>query len=167
MEKLLALACADAPSGSLALPGNMRARRDYGRMIFEHKTDLPEAFEPFRLEDGLSRTAAGYYIEAKREKNRDFVDNSLNTFYIKYDIIKNGVFVRPRREGDRFRLSKRGVSKSLKKLFIEAKIPVSLRTNVPVLSSGEDIVAVAGFGMDECFKAGLHEDSLRVEICRL
>ncbi len=64
-----------------------------------------------------------------------------------------GLAVRSRRPGDRLRLAFRGGEKSLKKLFIDAKIPAGSRETVPVLVCGDTVVGVPGFGMDERFRA--------------
>lgn len=52
--------------------------------------------------------------------------------------------VRPRREGDCICLS--GGTKSLKKLFIDKKIPAAQRQNIPVVSDDLGVVGVAGIG---------------------
>lgn len=54
--------------------------------------------------------------------------------------------VRCRRAGDSIRLP--CGTKSLKKLFIDKKIPANLRDYIPVVSDDAGILAVAGFGAD-------------------
>lgn len=53
-----------------------------------------------------------------------------------------------RREGDRFLFKNRGISKSLKKLFNELKIPVNEREKIAVLRDGENIIWVEGVGVN-------------------
>ena len=70
--------------------------------------------------------------------------------------MKNEYFpltLRPRRTGDKLKLAFREGTKSLKKLFIEEKIPAGKRELVPVLTFGDRVVAVPGIGMDENFRA--------------
>ena len=57
---------------------------------------------------------------------------------------QGGILVRSRREGDRIRLS--GGTKSVKKLFIDKKIPASYRQMVPVLEDDIGILGVCGIG---------------------
>lgn len=57
---------------------------------------------------------------------------------------KGKLVVRTRETGDVIRLS--GGTKSLKKLFIDEKIPSAQRNAVPVLADGEGVVGVVGFG---------------------
>ena len=54
------------------------------------------------------------------------------------------VVVRPRREGDTLRLS--GGTKSLKKLFIDKKIPAGQRGRIPVLADEAGVLGVVGIG---------------------
>ena len=59
------------------------------------------------------------------------------------------IFVRSREEGDYFKAVGRGVGKSLKKLFIEEKIPKEKRGSLPVFADGKGIIGVFSFGADE------------------
>ncbi len=61
------------------------------------------------------------------------------------------VWVESRRPGDEIRLS--GGTKSLKKLFIDKKIPAYKRLLIPVVRDARGILAVYGLGADEYRKA--------------
>jgi tRNA(Ile)-lysidine synthase len=54
--------------------------------------------------------------------------------------------VRSRRAGDTMRLS--GGTKSLKKLFVDRKIPASQRQNVPVIAYRQGVLGVFGIGVN-------------------
>ena len=54
--------------------------------------------------------------------------------------------LRSRREGDR--ITRSGGSTTLKKLFIDRKIPASQRNRIPVIADDEGVVLVAGIGPD-------------------
>ena len=60
--------------------------------------------------------------------------------------------VRSRRSGDS--LTTKGGTKSLKKRFIDRKIPQWERSAVPVIADDAGVLAVMGFGMDENRKSG-------------
>ena len=60
--------------------------------------------------------------------------------------------VRSRRSGDS--LTTKGGTKSLKKRFIDRKIPQWERSTVPVIADEQGVLAVMGFGMDENRKSG-------------
>jgi tRNA(Ile)-lysidine synthase len=66
-----------------------------------------------------------------------------HTFTVKTDDV---IQVRSRRAGDTMRLS--GGTKSLKKLFVDRKIPASQRQNIPVLADGQGVLGVFGIGVN-------------------
>lgn len=62
-----------------------------------------------------------------------------------FPVVPNGkMVVRPRMEGDTIRLS--GGTKTLKKLFIDRKIPASKRKTIPVLADDDGVLGVVGIG---------------------
>ena len=62
-----------------------------------------------------------------------------------FPVVPNGkMVVRPRMEGDTIRLS--GGTKTLKKLFIDRKIPASKRNTIPVLADDDGVLGVVGIG---------------------
>ena len=73
---------------------------------------------------------------------------------------ENALCARSRREGDTFCSAARGVTKTVKKLLNEAKVPPADRNRVCVLSMNGAVVWIAGFGADARF-AGT---DLKVEI---
>lgn len=74
-----------------------------------------------------------------------------NSFYLAWDCAKiSGVpILRTRRTGDRIRLAGRGCTKSIKKLFSEAAVPLAERDRRFVLADDDGVFAVEGFGCDE------------------
>ncbi len=67
------------------------------------------------------------------------------------DKIKNELFLSSRLEGDKFTFSKRGVTKSLKKLFNELKIPCGKRNEIAVLHDGENVVWIEDIGVNAMY----------------
>lgn len=65
------------------------------------------------------------------------------------DKVVGEVCVRSRNEGDRITLAGRNCTKSLKKLFIEKRIPAENRNRIPVLYDSEGIIGVYTVGVDE------------------
>lgn len=92
----------------------------------------------------------------KRKKiNKNLFYNSLD-----YDTISlTGVF-RTRRSGDVFSLPKRNVTKTVKKLFTEMKVPEEKRDSIVMLADGSEIMWIEGTGASERCKVS--EDTSRV-----
>ncbi len=148
-------------SASICLPHNLRAQKCYGalRLCF----DVPALQEtPLCVPGETLFPELGMKITCKITKNLQFFSNTPFHFSVKYDMIaQHGVFVRPRRTGDALTLSCR---KSLKKWFIERKIPVFDREKIPVFVTGDTVFAVAGLGVDRSFCAQENDESLTITV---
>ena len=74
------------------------------------------------------------------------INKSLTSFLFQYADLCGKMSVRPRREGDRITLYGRNCTKTLKKLFIECRIPAHKRGLIPVVADGNGVLAVYGLG---------------------
>ena len=99
-----------------------------------------------------------------------FIGNSQNTkniykksiiLYIDSDKIKGTVFARKRLAGDRIRL--RGMSKSVKKLMCDMKIPLELRDRLPVICDDYGIIAVPFVATRDGAAAKNHNNSTVIQ----
>ena len=89
------------------------------------------------------------YDEYKKIKEND---KNYLTYCAKYDKMNNRLILRTRKTGDKFTLPKRNVTKTLKKLFIEDKIPSAQRDEMAVLSNEKDeVVWLSGYGTNKEF----------------
>ena len=78
------------------------------------------------------------------KQNKKELKNFANCGIIKYSPI-----FRTRRTGDRFKPAGRGVTKSIKKLFIEDGVPQSLRDQIPLLAIEDKVIWIYGYGFSE------------------
>jgi len=80
------------------------------------------------------------------EEYRKITENDKNhlTYGVDCDKIKGILKLRTRKQGDRITLPQRNVTKTLKKLFTEDKIPRDFRNKIPVLSDETDSVLWLG-----------------------
>ena len=95
-----------------------------------------------------------YFSVISSQEYENFKKNNKNylTYRINYDILKGDVGLRSRKTGDTFTFVDRNVTKTLKKLFIEDKIPQSYRDKIPVLVDGTDAVVWLGdYGTNKPF----------------
>lgn len=81
----------------------------------------------------------------KRQKNNKFLFN----YCLDYDTITMLDVFRFRKSGDNFRLPKRNITKSIKRLFNELKIPRDERDEILVLADGSDVLWIEGIGPSE------------------
>ena len=74
------------------------------------------------------------------------------TKWFDYDKINGTLVVRTRRQGDYFILDARGGKQTLKKYFINEKIPSGERDRIPVLAEGAHVLWAVGYRISEAYK---------------
>ena len=142
-------------SGATMVAGNIRCSVS-GKIFTVEKQEkkknifwsIPLSSNGMELPDG--RRFELCPVDLPNLENQRKINNFLFNNLINYDtIINTGGVVRNRRPGDAYRPAGRGVTKTLKKLFNEAKIPVNERDGRAVLECGGKIVWVEGFGVSQ------------------
>jgi len=141
-----------AGNGSVTVAGGIQCTVQ-GNTLFITENKIQELWNvPFYpngtvLPDG--RTLFITILTKKEYENRCEFNNLLFNNLINYDTISSITYVRNRRDGDFFRPAGRGVTKSLKKLFNEAKLAPMLRGKAAMLESGGTIIWIEGFGASQ------------------
>ena len=119
------------PSAFARFPGNVVIARNYNRLAVQFPEEAPEAL----LLPVPGSILWGDYRITAAEGQEGLL------------IYPDGpITVRSRQSGDRIRLS--GGSKTLKKLFIDRKIPAGVRHRIPVIADRRGVLAVYGFGIN-------------------
>ena len=139
------------PSASLSLPG-MTVYREYKRVIFcGGQNRIADSFEPVYPENGKSVMIPGLNLKISCQFTvcNDTINKSLTSFLFKYEDLCGRMTVRSRREGDTIRLSDWKHTKTLKKLFIERRVPVRNRALIPVIADDNGVLAVYGIGIGD------------------
>ncbi|MBQ8057887.1 MAG: tRNA lysidine(34) synthetase TilS [Ruminococcus sp.] len=95
---------------------------------------------PF-LKSGVAK-----YISKEELKN---INKKLLTNCVNCDIITHSTVFRTRKEGDTFTLCNRNVTKSLKKLFNELKIPAEKRSELKLVANGSNVLWIEGIGVSK------------------
>ena len=152
---LMELARKSVPHSSLDLPHGIRAVIENGSLGFTKAEKPPKNYDlaPFsqKLELGVNRIDA-ISAEITLENNPEKINvykKSMN-LTLDFDKILGSLCARERRPGDKIRMG--AMSKSIKKLMCEKKIPLELRPRIPVLCVGDEIVAVPFIGVSDSFK---------------
>ena len=74
------------------------------------------------------------------------------TKYLDYDKIKKCLQLRTMKNGDYIVVNSEGARKKLNRLFTDAKIPADTRRDVPLVTSGSEVVWVVGLRIGENYK---------------
>lgn len=105
----------------------------------------PSAIEPQALKNGLQAAGKTVFINFFEEINNKFTNNVLDC-----DKITSELFVRSRKPGDRITLQRRGVSKTLKKLFCEDKVK-DREQRIIIADQTDQVLFVEGYGVHSAF----------------
>ena len=157
IHQVEALLFSERPSAKASLPGGVTVSRCYDRMEVLSKEEIPGEVElpcPGEVDFGVYRI---------RCHPAEAAENSPDTFTV---ASQGSLTVRTRNAGDAIRLS--GGTKSLKKLFIDWKIPAAQRKVLPVVCDDQGILGVYGIGVN-LDRAGdpSREAAIRVEIKKI
>ncbi len=147
VSSVLKLASSASPSASLSLPG-MVVRREYDNILFGSNLEdkqIPET--TLKIGSTVEVPGTGMLIRCEEAEMYE-IHKSFTTFLFKSSAICGNILVRSRRTGDRIRLNSNSGSKSIKKLFIEKKIPLLKRLSVPVICDNLGPIAIPGIGCD-------------------
>jgi len=168
VKAVLALCGSGNPSASLSLPG-MTVRREYDRIVFDAgQAPDEEGFAQVFPSDGDSVIilGAGLKMSCKSVVCSDKIskiNKSFTSFLFKSVDIRGKIAVRPRREGDSVKLFGHSGTKTLKKLFIERRVPLRKRPFVPVMADDEGVLAVYGLGAGDRAVPGPGDAALQIE----
>lgn len=120
------------------------ARTEYGKLIFERKSEVQTFCQPFRA-------GASYEFCGKRYEFTEADGIKKGVTMSKAVLNDDGLVVRTRRDGDSFKRYKGG-RKSLSDYLTDVKMPQSERSKVLVLAKDSEIYAVLGVEVSDIAK---------------
>lgn len=132
-----ALVFSPKPSARVQLPGGVTIGRVYDRL---EKLEQNESLSPVILSCPGEAEFGDFYVTCTAAEE---ILQTQEAFTINP---QGDIILRPRQSGDSIRLS--GGSKSLKKLFIDRKIPASQRERIPVVCDEQGILGIYSIGVN-------------------
>ena len=129
------LVFSEKPSARASFPGGITLERCYDTLRVADQSAQPEE---------LILDTVGQYHWGDWSIRVENATQIMNTTHIFTLAVKGRPSLRLRRSGDEMRLP--GGTKSLKKLFIDRKIPASQRSNIPVLADEGGVLGVPSIG---------------------
>jgi tRNA(Ile)-lysidine synthase len=149
IEDSLRLIAGEAPQGRVAVPGGWELVREYDRLKIEKqfRRRHPLCYDyPLEIGIVLSISEAGLELCSERIIVPDGLPKDLMEAVFDSTALVGALSVRNFRRGDRFRpLGMKG-RKKIKDLFIEKRVPLSMRARWPLLVAGDEIVWIPGYG---------------------
>lgn len=144
----------DHPSASAQFPGGVCLCRVYDRLTVQKS--LPPLTETCLPRSGTVELPGWRVVTATAEKT----ENTQTVFTV---CPQGEMVLRSRCQGDSIRLP--GGTRSLKKLFVDRKIPAGERANIPVLADDGGILGVYGIGAD-CGRKAETLPAVRIQIIK-
>ena len=135
--------------GVIHLPDSVRAVKEY--KTFKITTVLPQKLSLYHFDvpGNLYLKESGLTLEASIEQGNIKLEKRPNEAVFDLNRIKSPLYVRSRQPGDFFFPSGFGKRKKLQDFFVDLKIPREARDSIPIVTSGNDIIWVAGYRPDE------------------
>lgn len=148
-------------------------KKEYDKLVFYKPTTEKTTGFSYTLDTQVNK---GYIQEVKLafsvkildyEQFVNYKDSFKNTekVYTKcfdYDKIKANLVLRSRRLGDIIHIHSDGRKKSIKKFFIDEKVPGSRRDNIPLLADGNNVLWIVGYRTNPLYEVNQLSKSIVV-----
>lgn len=142
------------PNASFDMHG-LRMYREYDYIVFETKTNGvgKSCTAPINIPGDTSVKGTDFILRAEVLKGpvRKFTGAPV-TAYFDLDAINDGLVVRNANPGDRMEPLGMSGHRKLKDIFIDNKIPISLRKTLPIVCSNSDVLWLSGVRQSELYK---------------
>jgi tRNA(Ile)-lysidine synthase len=138
----------------LCLPQGVRIIKSYSTLILTKESVKTLKSREFIPPGDLFLDEVSISLRAEMLQTPIEHFDGKNTAVFDLDRLSLPLTVRSRRRGDFFYPLGLGKKKKLQDFFVDSKIPRDERDAIPVVVSGEDIIWIVGYRMDERFKAG-------------
>lgn len=163
IEDFIAFISNGKEGASLSLPNLIKASINQGKLVFSKDKEIIEPDQYcFPLMEGQNTLPSGEKIFVLfNEEGKNFLCKYINVYKLfiyaelNFDKIKNTVFVRTRKSGDKYRIN--NMTKSVKKLFSEKKIPLQNRGCHPIICDSEGIIWIPEFPVRDGFTPDTNE----------
>jgi len=145
VDRVIAMAEKDE-IGCVDLPG-IRVRSERGKLRFGEQTELGRGEYHLIPGEPIDVPEVQKRIESEFVTFSSEIHNSFKTYYLKCENICGDILITGRRDGDKLRPSGRNCTKTLKNLFLEAKLDTAEKNRILVLRDEKGILAVPGIAI--------------------
>lgn len=149
LKAIVDLAAGEDPSAVAFLPHGRLVQRVYKDLLFTTQSEPLPPFSPTPLNLDGETVPEGTPWRCRCWATTCPAEGEPGVLYLAREAVEGELVLRPRQTGDEIALPRRGGTKTVKKLFIDEKVPRRDRERVPVLADGAGVLAVAGFGADQ------------------
>jgi tRNA(Ile)-lysidine synthase len=158
VEALLSLIKTGPAQSRLAIPGGWELVKEYEMLRLEKrsrnsKPPCPCYSYELRVGEDLQIREAGLIIRARAiSPPLPRLPDNLMEAVLDRALLTADLTLRNFRRGDRFQPLGMTGHKKVKELFIEKKVPLSVRASLPLLALGDEVIWIPGYGRGETAK---------------
>ncbi len=156
-------------SGSLDLPGGLRARVERGDLVVApvgEETTLPALVSEQRLNRGGQRVG-NWWVEVGDPSPAHIVPDARLVAWLRPEVVRQGLTVSSRRPGDRLQPYGMVGEKKVQDLLVDARVPRAERDAVPIVRAGGRVAWVVGIRLAGWAAAAPGEEAVRVAFRRV
>lgn len=133
---------------SINLPNGIRVHKEYDYITITTGKNK-KGINTYQFSRGKTEIVGYGIINCSPSRLRE---PKVGSHIIDVDALPEGCEWRYRREGDMFTPFKALASKKLKEYFIDKKVPLRLRDNIPLLAKGNQVYIIAGIEIADSVK---------------
>ena len=142
------------PHSSVSLPNDIEGIIENGRLCLRKKIIKPEGDSVYDIllcddKTFISQTNCEIFIDTSHKCENIYKNSILMS--IDSAKIKGDVYARQRQSGDRILMG--GMHKSVKKLMCDKKIPLEIRSRIPIIYDSDGILAIPFIGIRDNAKS--------------
>jgi len=156
IEDIIRLIRQGTAGNRLMLPQGIRVIREYALLVITSEEPVRIAEYQLAVPGETVIVGAGLVLTASVELHAGQMGDGRSNVVLDADRVKLPLGVRPRRAGDFFHPLGFGRTRKVQDFFVDLKVPRDERDSVPLVTSGDDIVWVAGYRADDRFKVTEH-----------
>ncbi|MED5580062.1 MAG: tRNA lysidine(34) synthetase TilS [Nitrospinota bacterium] len=145
------------PSTRVNLGKGVDVRREYDKIVIEEGKERNKIEKIIPIEVGGVTKLDEFKMYAETNLLDNFKSKIKSqkidsTILLDMNSIEKQLVIRSRKEGDRFHPRNSSGGKKLKKYFIDLKVPLIKRDEIPLLAIGSDILWVIGYEYSDMYK---------------
>ena len=160
IEAVLSLLHSESPHAEVALPDGLGARREYDMLHIDGKrkegVSFRYSFDTLPHKVDISEIGRTITFDVVPWTPDTVLPRSSDTVMIDYETVEFPLVIRSIDQGDRFRPLGAGGAKKVKDFFIDLKVPVKKRKEIPLVVFNEVIGWVGGYRIDDRTKVTEH-----------
>ena len=146
------------------LPNNVCAYKQYNYLIISKNDSLNFQNIKYRYKIDLENKV--YVKEINKNillsKNVLNIPTKVYTILLNYDKIKNSLFIRERKNGDKIYTN--NMTKKVKNIFIDLKVPINERILYPILTHNDKVIGILGIFLSNEYKANSNDNIVYLHI---